>query len=262
MQDDNPRTTDPNKEALGGQPPVPPSDQLIQEVAPPTTAAAPSDPGGSLPPVTPAAASQTSPGSIMPRSASQKPKRKKREGGIFSFLLTVVVALILVQVINHLLFQSYRVVGGSMLPTLHEGDLLIISKVGKTTARINGGTYQPNRNDIIVFKNPKDDLQLVKRVIGLPGERVVVKNGNITVFNEKHPAGFNPDEGTEHADTLPVTSGNVDIRIPKGHLFVSGDNREAGNSLDSRNELGTIPEDLIAGRLLLRIWPLNTADFF
>lgn len=246
-----------------GTSPQPTAAQPIQEVTP--------QPLAQVPPVSaqpmaaaPAAPqySQTVPSINPPQASSQQPKRKKREGGILSFFATVVVALILVQVINHLLFQSYRVVGGSMLPTLQEGDLLIISKVGKTTSRISGGLYQPNRNDIIVFQSPKDELQLVKRVIGLPGERVVVKNGQITVFNDEHPDGLDPDEGTDHEDTLPITSGDVDIRIPEGHVFVSGDNREAGNSLDSRNELGTIPEELIAGKLSLRIWPLNTASFF
>lgn len=194
--------------------------------------------------------------------APQGSNKKKREGGVFSFILTIVAALILVQVINHLLFQSYRVVGESMLPTLHAGDLLIISKVGRTTARINSSVYEPKRGDVIVFHSPKDELQLVKRVIGMPGERVVVRSGKITIFNDKHPRGFNPDSQMGYGKTLPPTSGNVDITVPEGHLFVSGDNREGGNSLDSRNELGTIPEDSVVGNLVLRIWPLDKAEFF
>ncbi len=150
-----------------------------------------------------------------------------------------------------------------MYPTLHDGERLIISKIGKTTSKVTGNTYEPKRNDIIVFTSPKEeDLQLIKRVIGLPGERVVVKNGKITVYNSEHPDGFNPDEGTDHEDSIPLSSSTTDVTVPKGHLFVSGDNREGSNSLDSRNELGTVPEELVVGTLSVRLWPLQSARFF
>lgn len=195
---------------------------------------------------------------------TSKPKKakKKREGGVFSLFITIIVAIIFVQIINAFLFQSYRVVGHSMDPTLAEGDFLIISKIGRTFKKITRGDYEPSRGDIIVFKSPRDELQLVKRVIGLPGERVVVEGGTILVYNDEHPDGFDPDAETDYVDNLPITSGNADVTVPDGHLFVSGDNREGGNSLDSRNELGTIPESLVVGNLSLRIFPLSKAKFF
>lgn len=202
------------------------------------------------------------PESPEPKVAAEEPK-PKREGGILSLFITIIIAIALVQVINLFFLQSYRVYGSSMHSTLETNDRLIISKFGKTLSGITSGEYQPKRGDVIVFTSPVDsDLQLIKRVIGLPGERVVVKSGSITVYNQDYPDGFNPDEGTSYEDNLPRTSGNVDIRVPKDHIFVSGDNREGSNSLDSRNELGTVPEENIIGTLRVRVWPLNQARFF
>lgn len=186
----------------------------------------------------------------------------KKEGGILSLFITIVIALILVQIINTFFLQSYRVFGSSMSSTLESDDRLIISKFGKTFAKSTGKKFEPKRGEIIVFQSPIDsEIQLIKRVIGLPGERVVVANGKITVFNKENPQGFNPDDAPYGAN-LPVTSGRVDITVPKDHIFVSGDNRQGSNSLDSRNELGTVPEENIIGTLLVRIWPIDGAKFF
>lgn len=192
-----------------------------------------------------------------------KPQKVKKENGIVSFVATLAIAFVLVQVINLFLFQSYKVFGSSMFPTLHDGDRLIISKVGKTSAKIRGKDYVPKRGDIIVFVDPqRDDLQLIKRVIGLPGERVVVKDGSLTVYNKEHPEGFNPDTSGAYKADLPASSGENDVTVPEKNLFVSGDNREGSNSLDSRNELGTVPENLVIGTLKVRLFPFNSAKFF
>lgn len=192
-----------------------------------------------------------------------KPPVEKKEKGIFSFLATLLAAFILVQLINMFVFQSYKVFGSSMVPTLHDGDRLIISKVGKTASKISGKVYEPKRGDIIVFIDPLDpSLQLIKRVIGLPGERVVLKDGSLTVYNDENPKGFNPDTSGAYQADLPRSSGEKDVTVPSNELFVSGDNREGSNSLDSRNELGTVPLDYVIGTLQLRIWPIGDAQFF
>jgi len=191
---------------------------------------------------------------------NQKPQKK--EGGVLSFISTLLVAFILVQIINMFFFQSYKVFGSSMVPTLHDGDRLIISKVGKTTSRVKSQKYQPKRGDIIVFIDPQQkDLQLIKRVIGLPGERVVVLDGKLTVYNAQNPSGFNPDNA-EYGKDLPRSSGENDVRVPENQIFVSGDNRAGSNSLDSRNELGTVPEENIIGTLKVRLWPFDDARLF
>jgi signal peptidase I len=189
-------------------------------------------------------------------------EKEKHGNGVVSFIVTVVVALLLTQIINLFFFQSYRVFGSSMYSTLHDGDRLIVNKISKTMSKIKRSNYQPQRGQIIVFTSPKDpDLQLIKRVIGLPGERVVVKNSKITVYNKEHPEGFNPDDA-DYGKNLPPTSGEADVTVPANNIFVSGDNRIGSNSLDSRNELGTVPENLIIGTASVRLWPLQTARFF
>lgn len=210
------------------------------------------------PPQTPVAPS------VQTRSAPapSKKRKEKKEGGILSFISTLLVAFILVQIINLFFFQSYKVFGSSMVPTLHDGDRLIISKVGKTTSRIKQQDYQPKRGDVIVFVDPqRDDLQLIKRVIGLPGERVVILDGKLTVYNSENPNGFNPDDAP-YGEDLPKSSGENDVIVPENHIFVSGDNRAGNNSLDSRNELGTVPEENIIGTLKVRVWPFDDARFF
>ncbi len=182
--------------------------------------------------------------------------------GFLSFVQLVGGSILLALFINHFIFQSYQVYGLSMTPTLHDGDRLIISKVEKSLSTISRDDWLPERGNIIVFRNPRnpESPQLIKRVIGLPGERVVVRDGNITIYNKDNPDGFMPDKflGLE----LGITAGNVDITVPEGHIFVSGDHREQGGSLDSRNELGTVPLDLIVGQLVLKILPLSDAQVF
>lgn len=182
--------------------------------------------------------------------------------GFMSVGQLVLGSILLALFINHFVFQSYQVYGLSMTPTLHEGDRLIISKLEKSLSNISGNDYMPDRGDIIVFKNPRnvDSPQLIKRVIGLPGERVVVLNGDIIIYNKDNPEGFMPDklQGLESG----ITVGRVDLVVPGGQIFVSGDNRASGGSLDSRNELGTVPINLIVGELVMRIMPVTDAQVF
>lgn len=202
------------------------------------------------------------PEALASAQSSEQKESPAKEGGFLSFAFTLIGAFILVQFINMFVFQSYKVFGSSMYPTLENGDRLIISKISRSVTKATNKAYIPNRADIIVFVDPlQPDMQLIKRVIGLPGERVVVHKGKITVYNQENPDGFNPDDA-DYGAKLPPTSGETDIVVPQGHLFVSGDNREGSNSLDSRNELGTVPQENIIGTLQVRIFPFNKAQFF
>ena len=190
--------------------------------------------------------------------------KKKGEGwkSILSTIAIVIMAPVIALMLINFVFQSYEVDGPSMETTLHNKDRLIVWKLPKTIAKIRNQAYIPNRGDIIVFTKHDiyeggsiGDKQLIKRVIGLPGDRVVVNNGIITIFNEQNPNGFNPDEGKDHGANDSITSGNVDITVPEGEVFVSGDNRP--NSLDSR-VFGTISSQDISGKLEFRVFPFNT----
>lgn len=166
-------------------------------------------------------------------------------------------------------FQSYQVDGPSMETTLQNNDRLIVWKLPRTWARITNHQYVPNRGDIIIFSEPglgnyeEEDgsKQLVKRVIGLPGDKVVVKDGVITVYNTENPNGFQPDATMPYGanDHIPETDGEGTYTLGANQLFVSGDNRP--NSLDSR-AFGPINTDQVVGKLVARILPLSNAEIF
>jgi signal peptidase I len=173
----------------------------------------------------------------------------------------VILSLITLQLTRAFIFQTHQVVGNSMQPTLHENDRLIISKFGRKWSSIRGKSYIPPRGSIIAFTDPQDSkLQLVKRVIGLPGDRIVVKDGQVLIYNSQKPDGFSPGKGT-WADRLDATSGEVDLTLKDGQLFVLGDNRPGAYSLDSRT-FGPISTDSVIGRVTLRIWPFSNRTKF
>lgn len=197
---------------------------------------------------------------------------------ILSFLSFAAAVAFGVFVLNNFVFRSYNVVGGSMENTLHSHDRVIVNRLPVTWAHFKGDEYIPKRGQIVVFANGGNgelknceaeagvpDQYIIKRVIAFPGERVQVKDGKITVYNEQHPEGFNPDDETRKSETdgpKEYTSGSVDIIVPEGELFVSGDNREGSNSLDSRSGLGTIPFCRFVGPTTIRIFPLNQIRTF
>jgi signal peptidase I len=195
-------------------------------------------------------------------SARQSSAWRDTASTIAIILLAPVVAIFLTQFV----FQSYMVDGPSMEATLSDGDRLIVTKTGKTWSRITRSDYIPDRYDIVIFNHSGEfgasqgnEKQLVKRVIGLPGDRVVVKDGVITVFNKERPEGFLVDREGPEKNTIGNTSGNIDETIGEGEVYVAGDNRE--NSLDSRS-FGTVRSADLVGTLSLRIYPFDKVQKF
>lgn len=187
---------------------------------------------------------------------------------IFGILTFVVLVVVGVFFINSFIFRSFNVEGPSMESTMFTGDKLIVNKIPSTFAHIQSKEYQPERGQVIVFKNPEFSLKfankeeyIVKRVVGLPGETVYVLNGKVSVVNESHPNGFDPDKLTKDKEGSP-TSGNVINKVPEGEVFVMGDHREGNFSLDSRSGLGTIPLQDIVGPVSLRLFPFQDFRFF
>ena len=186
--------------------------------------------------------------------------------GVIIFVICVVLGTIF---INTFVFRSYNVVGPSMESTLYTSDRLIVSRLPVTWAQIQNKDYVPERGQIIVFKNPRynagtGDEYIVKRVIGFPGERVTVEDGRIVVYNGEHPNGFHPDDDY-NGEPGVFTSGESDLVVPDGELFVAGDHREGSFSYDSRNGdqgLGTIPFYDVIGPVKMRIFPLQNIRFF
>lgn len=179
----------------------------------------------------------------------------------FGLLNWVIIPIAIVFVLHNFVFQAFHVVGSSMVPTLKDADYLIVSKIDKSIAGVEHKAYIPTRYQIIVFHYPRDpSLVFVKRVIGLPGERITVKGGVVTVYNAQSPGGFTPDTNNfERADT--TTLGEIDEVVPEGQIFVLGDNRTPNGSFDSR-EWGNLPSSYIIGKAVLRLLPLDGFRLF
>lgn len=198
--------------------------------------------------------------SLEERSSVDSKKRAKlssKSEGFeqFKSLTSIVVSSILLSFLMlTFVFRTYNVNGSSMRPTLTNGDRVVVNKFTKTKS---GDSYIPKRGQIVVFNSVLEGKSLIKRVIALPGERISMIDGRFTVKNEQYPDGFDPDASYE--DTLPKndkTSFDEKL-VPTGHIFVSGDNRSPGQSLDSRNQLGFVPIGEVVGSATLRYFPLN-----
>lgn len=206
---------------------------------------------------------------ITPELPEETPKAPQHDGArsIFSTIGILIAAPIVALLLTAFVFQSYEVDGPSMETTLENHDRLLVLKLPRTFAKIAHKDYIPHRGDIIIFSTTAvqdgtgdgGKKQLIKRVIGLPGDRVVVENGHITLYNKEHPAGFDPDKTGSWGDVITTTTGNVDVTVKKDEVFVCGDNRP--NSLDSRI-IGTVPAKDIVGKLIFRIYPLHDAQVF
>ena len=150
-----------------------------------------------------------------------------------------------------------------METTMYTGDRLIVNQLPVTASKLQNKPYLPERGQVIVFKNPNynpsagKDEYIVKRVIAFAGERVVVKDGVVTVYNNDQPGGFNPDTTVNKNEPGQPTSGEVDTTVPEGTIFVMGDHRQGNYSCDSRNCMGAIPLYDIIGPVSFRIWPLT-----
>jgi signal peptidase I len=187
----------------------------------------------------------------------------KRVGS--AFLSWVLVPVVMILVLHTFVFQAYHVEGTSMVQTLHNSDYLIVSKVDDSLAQIRhafdkNADYLPARGQIIVFHYPVDPTEIfVKRVIALPGERVVIKNGAVTVYTAGIPGGFDPDTAYEPAGTQTLE--DTDITVTRGHVFVMGDNRSPGGSYDSR-AWGQLPSENIIGNVVIRLLPVGQTKIF
>jgi signal peptidase I len=182
--------------------------------------------------------------------------------GIIVFIICVLIGTL---VINTFIFRSFNVLGPSMETTMYTGDRLIVNRLPVTWANLQNKDYIPERGEVIVFKNPQfnpgtGDEFIVKRTIAFPGERVVVHDGVLTVFNDENPEGFQPDKEWEGPGS--PTSGEVDTVVPEGTIFVAGDHRQGDYSYDSRSGLGTIPFYDIIGPVGMRIYPFTAMRFF
>jgi len=182
---------------------------------------------------------------------------------IFEMIKIALLAFVIIIPIRVFLFQPFFVQGASMEPNFEDNEYLIINEFGYKMTNIGFGDttllkVEPfkeiKRQNVVVFRYPKNPSQFfIKRVIGLPGEKVQIKNSQVTIFNEEHPDGFVLNESAYLSPEVK-TAGDLTVHLAPDEYFVMGDNRMF--SSDSRS-WGPVTKDLMVGRVLLRAWPVD-----
>jgi signal peptidase I len=163
-----------------------------------------------------------------------------------------IIAMVIIVPIRYFLAQPFFVRGASMEPNFEDGEYLVVDQL---SYRFRA----PERGEVIVFRYPNRPSQFfIKRIVGLPNERVAVANGQVTVYNSTHPQGVILDESAYLPDGLR-TGGQVDMQLGPRDYFVLGDNRPV--SSDSRS-WGLLPDSDIIGRVWLRAWPADRIGLF
>jgi signal peptidase I len=212
---------------------------------------------------------------VGPRSGRNRGKKKReQDGGALGFFrelpVLLLIAFVLALLIKSFLVQAFYIPSESMVPTLEVGDRVLVNKVVYHL-------HPPRRGDVIVFENPNEaavhrnpvsafwhwvteglgvstdpEKDFIKRVIGLPGDVVEVRDCKVFVNGTQLDEPYvNPDD--------PGSCSFPSTRVEPDHLFVMGDNR--GNSNDSRYGLGQIPNEKVVGRAFVIIWPPSRTGF-
>jgi signal peptidase I len=203
----------------------------------------------------------------------------------YEWIRPLIIVLAVVLPLRSSIADWYDVPTGSMIPTIVEGDRVVVNKMAYdlrvpfTSWRL---AYfgEPKRGDIVVFPSPRDGVRLIKRVVGLPGDKIELRDNHLTVNDKplEYASMGNADvsdiyppqtkwreELPGHAHNILITSGVPSRRdfgpyvIPKGHYFMMGDNRD--NSADSRY-IGPIKRETIAGKALAIGISLDRKRFF
>lgn len=180
---------------------------------------------------------------------------EKKGSEIWEWIKALLIAFGLMAIIRIFLFVPIVVDGISMMPTLEDGDKMIVNKIGYTIGK-------PKRFDIIVFHAP-DENDYIKRIIGLPGDEIAYEddvlyiNGEAMVepYLDQYKKEFNDFPFTEDFILEDKIQSTV---VPNNHVFVLGDNRR--RSKDSR-QIGAVPMDEIIGKTSIVFWPMKDFRF-
>jgi signal peptidase I len=191
---------------------------------------------------------------IGPRHARQREDRQPDHvRSIVEWVAVIVGALVVALVVKTFLFQAFYIPSASMEPTLEKGDRVLVNK-------LSYDLHDVNRGDVVVFELPEDKIgpdgikDLIKRVVGLPGDTIETRDGVVYVNDRRLEEPYLAD-GTRTGDPTNGNNPAIDRQVvPDGTVFVMGDNRS--NSHDSRYaDRGPIPIDSIVGRAFVLVWP-------
>lgn len=202
-----------------------------------------------------------------------EPNNEESPGSVsvaWEIVKTIVGVAIFVIFFRFFIIQPFYIIGSSMLPDFHEGEYLFIDEASYHLR-------QPIRGEVVVFRHPDEQCSAfvnsnkvlktvvqgpctsyIKRIIGLPGETVMVRDGRVTIVNKANPSGLTLGEGYIEAGVK--TLGNITVKLGNDEYFVLGDNREPNASSDSR-EWGPLKKDFIIGRAWLRLLPAPDIGF-
>ena len=184
--------------------------------------------------------------------ASPAPVPRKKSRALREWLIVIVGALLVALLIRTFLFQAYEIPSPSMTDTLRIGDRVLVNKL---SYKFHG----VHRGDVVVFKRPPGEpdpniKDLIKRVIGLPGETLVFKDCRVYVSGRALVEPYTDGQCTDPPQTNIDPDRDGKITVPQGMLFVMGDNR--GGSFDSRY-FGPIEKNSVVGRAFVIMWPIG-----
>jgi len=188
-----------------------------------------------------------------PENGGDTVAKKKNE--LWEWIKALIIAVLLAAVIRYFLFAPIVVDGLSMMPTLHDQDRMIVNKFSYKIG-------EPDRFDIIVFHAP-ENKDYIKRVIGLPGDKIEYKDDTLYVNGKAYDEPYLDDYKKEVIDGPLTESFTLEEKtgqetVPEGELFVMGDNRRF--SKDGRH-IGTIPMEKVLGNTSVIYWPLEDVRF-
>ena len=208
-------------------------------------------------------------------SGKKKKEKEKKSLGreILEWVLTILVAVVAALIIRSFIFEPVRVDGASMNDTLQDGDIMFVSKwdynsvwlcfpwqskeAKESAPRFESGLSSPQRFDVVVCRYPnRGDTNFVKRIIGLPGDELYIKDGFVYVNGEKYDEAYVNDayRVAGGSNGWAFASEKEPFTVPEGEYFVMGDHRN--NSNDSRAQ-GTITRDMIIGHVRFVFFPFN-----
>lgn len=172
---------------------------------------------------------------------------------VWEIVKVAMVSAAIIVPIRYFLIQPFFVKGASMEPNFHDREYLIIDELSYRFT-------PPVRGQVIVFRYPRNPQEyFIKRVIGLPGEQIQIKDGKVIVYNEANPEGLTLNEKYLPNDLMTFNQDDMKVSVGPDEYYVLGDNR--GASKDSRY-FGIVNKSFITGKVLFRGWPVNEITVF